>query len=140
VGRYFHRGNDLSGLDSLPVKQGEHLERINGVEPKQPVSPNVEHAVPFCHEIESALPGRPTLDSTAARGRRQPLSRFVLVQVAGLGPSQPDRLFQFAGTGCRYQCSTESSIQPGAFSERTTSEAEGCKQDGPGERGRIPAG
>ena len=96
VRRHLDARDEIAAGDDLPVEPGEHLERVDAVEPFEIADPNVEDTIRLGDEVDATL-GRPPRDEPrAGDGRGEADGRLVLVQFACLRNEEADRV---AGIG-----------------------------------------
>ena len=78
--------HEIARLDDLAVEDGEHLERIDPVEPLEVGDPDV-HARPGARRAgrPGSGPGRATVRPGPATAVGEPERGLVLVELAGLG-------------------------------------------------------
>ena len=132
--------DEVAGPDDRAVERGEHLERVDPVEPLQLPGPDEQHAAGLCEQVDPALVWSTDRDAVVADGRREPQRRVVLVKVARLEDEDRDPL-----SGDRRRIGRQrrqvGRREPPALRPALGPDPQVAREDGPGEAvGRARAG
>ena len=90
-GRDLHAGHEVALVDDLAIERGEHLERIDPVDPLELGDPDVEHARKRGQQVHPALGRSTDRQARTGDGRGQAQRGIVLVEFAGLGDEDGHR-------------------------------------------------
>ncbi len=121
-------------VDHLPVERGEDLERVDPVEALEVGDPDVERRPAASASRSTRLCDRAALGQVRAGHRgRQPERGLVLVELAGLGDEDADRIARL-GRRRGPPGRRRSSRRP--FDQRVAADHEVARQDRAGQPGR----
>ncbi len=96
VRRHLHARHEIAAGDDLTVEPGEHLERVDPIQPLEIADPDIEDAVRLGDEVDPALSRAARDEPRPGDGCGQADGRLVLVEFACLRDEEADRV---AGIG-----------------------------------------
>ena len=97
MGRHLDASDEIAASDDLAVEGGEDLERVDPVDPLELGDPDVEDAGRVGDQVDPALGRAADRQSGARHGRGEAEGRVILVQLAGLGDEDGDRVARVGG-------------------------------------------